>query len=528
MTQLFEEKPLKCPFSFYLYGKFGELSPDYGSWDTQCWFETAPNRQRDNNNQLRYDVEYGPRFCHGLNQYVYYQDYGKNNPEQILEEPAAQRYWQHENYGINFKSTILNKWMVMKFTCKNDTIKFVSDDGTVNTTRVFGNIGNGIDFALRIGRGLNGPVACSALFDDDDFSSDSSDMLRFKNSCEEMVAAGYDNCGNGKLESGEECDDGNTVEGDGCSNKCQAEGQRFGKSFYKMDKIIGIWPLTYDYGLSEVGFHRFNAEMVYGVSNFQFPYLKRVADSFRTEHKRISHRSEFLVFDTFTSVRLVPHSEWPMVDLDVTNSFTISFYFTAELTEDTVVRSIVSVGRAVSISYYAVYKDGAGNQLNRRKRESVTPRTTEPPQPLEPPSNFTTEVPQKVNGTVAEYAIYLKIYLPDGSSRNVELKTGEEARYVHQYPYPVVFTWDPSAKRARMYLSSILKMDAYLSGTLSGVNKEEDTIVLGWQPPMWYQPGLRGTMSCFQLFSKIPSDISKIFENCREFSSTFLHFIFNF
>jgi cysteine-rich repeat protein len=30
-------------------------------------------------------------------------------------------------------------------------------------------------------------------------------------------------CGNGKLEAGEECDDGNTVSGDGCSCTCTIE-----------------------------------------------------------------------------------------------------------------------------------------------------------------------------------------------------------------------------------------------------------------------------------------------------------------
>jgi cysteine-rich repeat protein len=30
-------------------------------------------------------------------------------------------------------------------------------------------------------------------------------------------------CGNGKLEAGEQCDDGNTVDGDGCSHSCTLE-----------------------------------------------------------------------------------------------------------------------------------------------------------------------------------------------------------------------------------------------------------------------------------------------------------------
>src|SRR5918992_1272044 len=31
-------------------------------------------------------------------------------------------------------------------------------------------------------------------------------------------------CGNGKIEAGEACDDGNTANGDGCDNACQVEG----------------------------------------------------------------------------------------------------------------------------------------------------------------------------------------------------------------------------------------------------------------------------------------------------------------
>jgi MYXO-CTERM domain-containing protein len=31
-------------------------------------------------------------------------------------------------------------------------------------------------------------------------------------------------CGNGTLEDGESCDDGNTVDGDGCSSTCETEG----------------------------------------------------------------------------------------------------------------------------------------------------------------------------------------------------------------------------------------------------------------------------------------------------------------
>ena len=39
-------------------------------------------------------------------------------------------------------------------------------------------------------------------------------------------------CGNGILENGEECDDGNTIDGDGCSSICEEE--------YLLNKWIAI------------------------------------------------------------------------------------------------------------------------------------------------------------------------------------------------------------------------------------------------------------------------------------------------
>ena len=42
--------------------------------------------------------------------------------------------------------------------------------------------------------------------------------------CEtECCKPGPIQCGNGKLENGEECDDGNTKIGDGCGKRCQVE-----------------------------------------------------------------------------------------------------------------------------------------------------------------------------------------------------------------------------------------------------------------------------------------------------------------
>jgi cysteine-rich repeat protein len=38
-------------------------------------------------------------------------------------------------------------------------------------------------------------------------------------------------CGNGSLEAGEQCDDGNTINGDGCSDTCQIEAATCGNGF---------------------------------------------------------------------------------------------------------------------------------------------------------------------------------------------------------------------------------------------------------------------------------------------------------
>lgn len=39
----------------------------------------------------------------------------------------------------------------------------------------------------------------------------------------ELVCEGIGDCGNGIINQGEECDDGNLVNGDGCSSKCTLE-----------------------------------------------------------------------------------------------------------------------------------------------------------------------------------------------------------------------------------------------------------------------------------------------------------------
>lgn len=45
--------------------------------------------------------------------------------------------------------------------------------------------------------------------------------LTLPNSC--IMAKTDNDCGNGKIESPEECDDGNTVDGDGCDSFCHYE-----------------------------------------------------------------------------------------------------------------------------------------------------------------------------------------------------------------------------------------------------------------------------------------------------------------
>jgi cysteine-rich repeat protein len=54
-------------------------------------------------------------------------------------------------------------------------------------------------------------------------------------------------CGNGILDPGEQCDDGNLINGDGCSATCELEGGGEGctPGFWKNPKRIVLWPAPY-------------------------------------------------------------------------------------------------------------------------------------------------------------------------------------------------------------------------------------------------------------------------------------------
>ena len=54
--------------------------------------------------------------------------------------------------------------------------------------------------------------------------TDSWDQLCLDQATEDCGACGGGVCGNGKLETAEQCDDGNLVDGDGCDAVCQYEG----------------------------------------------------------------------------------------------------------------------------------------------------------------------------------------------------------------------------------------------------------------------------------------------------------------
>ena len=56
-------------------------------------------------------------------------------------------------------------------------------------------------------------------------TTDRSDLRLFIQSIRSYLTAV---CGNGAMEAGEKCDDGNTVSGDGCSSTCVAEAMDYG------------------------------------------------------------------------------------------------------------------------------------------------------------------------------------------------------------------------------------------------------------------------------------------------------------
>jgi len=74
-------------------------------------------------------------------------------------------------------------------------------DGTLSLTRVSGTVfaksSSAADFALRVPGPCNNANQCAVL--------------------------GPSGCGNGNVDAGEACDDGNTADGDGCSAMCQVE-----------------------------------------------------------------------------------------------------------------------------------------------------------------------------------------------------------------------------------------------------------------------------------------------------------------
>ncbi len=63
------------------------------------------------------------------------------------------------------------------------------------------------------------PLECDVFNTDRDDDIDLIDVAAFVNAMTGIGAV----CGNGTVETGEQCDDGNTISGDGCSSTCQSE-----------------------------------------------------------------------------------------------------------------------------------------------------------------------------------------------------------------------------------------------------------------------------------------------------------------
>ena len=83
---------------------------------------------------------------------------------------------------------------------------------------------------LVVGTDSLSPARTSALTDKlDEFNSGVIGPGHCGESCsDEGSGSCGPTCGNGKLETGEQCDDGNTTSGDGCSSTCTTEGPKCG------------------------------------------------------------------------------------------------------------------------------------------------------------------------------------------------------------------------------------------------------------------------------------------------------------
>lgn len=317
--------PSAVNFAFLAYAN---ILPSSGPTnDLSCFFDTAWTLA--SSSPMRYTR--GPMFCLLLPTNTLVFSFGDNR--------TSTDAWNSWNvpmaYSLNFTaataSLLYNKWVGIGVTVSLDDVNKKYQVSFISTIpalqKTFPSVSYVAasslpvfpDFALRIGRGLNSSMACAAIYSR---TMNNSDVTALATTCEALVAAGMDTCGNGAIDGYEECDDGNAVSGDGCSETCQREGRPMHK-FYKAQDLLGFWPLTRSHGLREVGFRQFNGEVTSGGPD----YYSFVSPS---KGRPVVNAETLNLYQAKTSISLAPVSwpaGWPAIDISAKRAFSFGFHF---------------------------------------------------------------------------------------------------------------------------------------------------------------------------------------------------------
>jgi cysteine-rich repeat protein len=93
-----------------------------------------------------------------------------------------------------------------------------------------------------------------------------------------LASSAFAVCGDGTLDAGEECDDENTVSGDGCSSTCVFEGRVRGREAQRADEVPGDERLS---SLRLTGVTELTAPAVESAEHVHVPELQADNQPFR-------------------------------------------------------------------------------------------------------------------------------------------------------------------------------------------------------------------------------------------------------